>query len=174
MDTLLACSSSAMGPEPLTGTLQAIILLRKGFRAPRKRWSFADSLPERYARSMSRRSRAHPVTLPPICLALLLSACQSHPKPASTAETLGAAGSYLVCLHDAAAALDDGMSDVSQIAPAVADRCKPAFEAGIEAITRGMSPLEAAIVRHKAERENMKLAAAAVHEERLEKKRDHR
>lgn len=124
---------------------------------------------------MHRRPIARTARLSAICLALLLFACQSHPKPSSTAETLGAAGSYLVCLHEAAAALDDHVSEVSQIAPAVADRCKPAFEAGVEAITRKMSPLEAAIVRHKAERENLKLAAAAVHEERLEnEKRDHR
>jgi len=107
--------------------------------------------------------------LSPICLALLLCACESHPEHVSTTETLGAAGSYLVCLHNAAVALDDHVSEVSKIAPAVADRCESRFESGLDDLTRGMSPIEAAVFRHKARRENLKLAAAAVHEERLEK-----
>jgi len=101
---------------------------------------------------------------------LVLCGCESNEKPASTVETLGAAGSYLVCVHAAAVALDDHVSEVSKIAPAVADRCEARFESGLDTITRGMSPLQAAIFRHKAERENLKLAAAAVHEERQEYK----
>lgn len=110
----------------------------------------------------------HNARVSSICVALVLCGCQSNPKHASTAETLGAAGSYLVCLHNAAVALDDHVSEVSKLAPAVADRCEPAFESGLKAVTRDMSPLKAAIFRHKAAHENEKLAAAAIHEERME------
>lgn len=118
---------------------------------------------------MRHRTTSPCARLSSICLALVLCGCQSNPKHVSTTETLGAAGSYVVCLHNAAVALDDHVSEVSKIAPAVADRCESVFESGLDTLTRGMSPLEAAIFRHKARHENLKLAAAAVHEERIEK-----
>jgi hypothetical protein len=105
-----------------------------------------------------------------ICAVLMLLGCQSTPRHVSVKETAAAAGTYVVCLHDAALALDDQLSSVSKIAAGVAERCSNAFDAGTEALTRGMSPITAAIVRHKAERENLELAALAVHEERKEKK----
>jgi hypothetical protein len=105
-----------------------------------------------------------------ICAALVLLGCQSNPRHVSVKETAAAAGSYLVCLHDTALALDDQVSPVSKIASAVANRCSSAFDAGTEALTRGMSPLTAVIFRDKAEHENFKLAALAVHEERQERK----
>ena len=119
---------------------------------------------------MPRPPKAPRVRVLPLCIAFLLCGCQSNQKHVSTAETVGAAGSWLVCLHNAAAALDDHVSEVSKIAPAVAERCEPAFDSGLETITRGMSPLKAALLRHKAARENLKLASAAVNEERLENK----
>jgi hypothetical protein len=122
-----------------------------------------------YNGGMTSRLRTGCAGLSQICAALVLLGCQSNPKHVSVVETAGAAGSYLVCLHDAAAALDDHVSEVSKIASAVADRCSGVFDAGTEALTRGMSPLKAAIVRHKAGRWNLKLAAVAVREERQEK-----
>lgn len=103
-----------------------------------------------------------------VLFALLLNGCETHPKHVSTTEKLSAAAGYLLCLHKAAAELDDHVSEVSKIAPAVAYRCNDAFRAGAETLTRGMSSVEEAIFLHKAERENLKLATAALHEERLE------
>jgi hypothetical protein len=103
-----------------------------------------------------------------ICAALMLLGCESSPKHASIAKTLGTATTYLVCLHKAAIQLDDHVSDVSAIAPAVAQQCVVEFHAGTEAVTQGMSPLTAAILEHKAERENLKLATIAIREERKE------
>lgn len=119
---------------------------------------------------MTARLRTECARLSQICAALALLGCQSNPGHVSVKETAAAAGGYLVCLHDAALALDDQVSPVSKIASAVADRCSDAFDAGTEALTRGMSPLEAVIFRHKAERENSKLAALAIREERRERK----
>jgi hypothetical protein len=103
-----------------------------------------------------------------LCAAFVLAGCQSGIRHVSVKETAAAAGRYLVCLHDAAVALDDHVSAVSKIASAVADRCQDSFDAGTAALTRGMPPLKAAIFRYKARRENLKLAALAVHEERGE------
>lgn len=118
------------------------------------------------------RGRSAVPRFSPICACLVLLGCAPSPKPSTTAS-LDTTAAYIVCLHHAAVALDDHMSEVGKIASAVADRCSAEFDAGVETIARGMGPVEAAIFEHKAAKESLKLAAAAVREERLEKQDRH-
>jgi uncharacterized protein len=111
-------------------------------------------------------------TTRPLTVALILfgslnfSGCAASPAEKDVATAI-----YVQCLHDAAAQLDDGTSDVTGVALAVKSMCAPQFIASVEAYAQGMSLDAYQMLRNRLEAQRLPQAAEAVMQVRASRSR---
>jgi hypothetical protein len=93
----------------------------------------------------------------------VLWGCAETAAPAATvAEKDAATKNYLTCLHRAATAADDHMSDASTIAVAIRGMCSDEFSSSREVFSRGMSPGARAIFIEQGQGTALQMATEMV------------
>ncbi len=70
----------------------------------------------------------------------LVSACAKPTLPATAEEQNKAGETYILCLRNAARAMDDHTSDAASIATAIKPRCAAEFSRSTETFGRSLNP----------------------------------